>query len=133
MKLKIKLNEKKLQSLGVGLVVLFGSKITGAEHPGSDFDIGIIFKDEKFRKAKPVEAYGRLFEEFSRGYGTDKIDIVYLQEAPLSLQYKAIRDGIVLYHISPTFYADYKEYVLKNYFDFKFFEDIFQKAIFNAR
>lgn len=124
----MKLNEKLLKNLGVGLVLLFGSRIIGGVHPGSDIDVGIVFFDKKIQKGKPVEVYGSLYEEFSKSSKKETIDIVYLEETPLSLQYKAINDGVILYEKSPIFFADYKEKILLNYFDFKFFEDIFNSA-----
>lgn len=130
---KIKLNKKKLKDQKVGLVLLFGSQIAGAKHPKSDVDLGIVFLDETKKREHPVEVFGALYEEFSKKFDSDKIDIVYLKEAPLSLQYKAISDGLVLYADSGTFYADYKEITLRKYFDFKFFEDIFNEAIIKVK
>lgn len=124
----IKLNKKLLRDLGVGTTLIFGSYITGIKHPKSDIDIGIVFKDKRMKRENPVEVYGSLYEEFKKKFKFENIDIVYLEESPLSLQYKAVRNGIVLYEESPVFYADYKEKILKYYFDFKFFENIFKNA-----
>jgi len=127
--MNIQLNQRVLKSQQVGLALVFGSQITGAKHPKSDIDIGIVFSDNSHRKQNPVEVYGVLREEFIKRFKTKKIDIVYLEDSPLSLQYKAVRDGAVLYEASSSFFADYKEKVLKMYFDFKFVEDIFNQAI----
>jgi len=130
MKIKtIKLNKNILQNQKIELVIVFGSKVTGFSHSKSDLDIGIVFFDKIRKKEKPVEVYGVLYEEFIKKFKTENIDIVYLEEAPLSLQYKAVRDGIVLYEDSPVSFADYKENILKKYFDFKYFENIFNQAI----
>jgi len=94
-----------LQSQKIGLVLVFGSRITGFSHSKSDIDIGIVFSDEIRKKEKPVEVYGALYEEFIKKFKTENIDIVYLEETPLSLQYKAVRDGIVLYEDSPCFFC----------------------------
>lgn len=131
-KKELRFNEDVLKAQGIGLVIVFGSKVAGISHGKSDIDIGVVFLDGKKRTEKPVEVYGSLHEEFSKKFKNENIDVVYLQEAPLSLQYKAIKEGVVLYQKSPTILADYKEGVLKKYFDFKFFEDIFHKAIIHA-
>ncbi len=47
---KIKLNSGILKNQGVGLVV-FGSKVTGAEHPKSDIDIDVVFFEKIFNEA----------------------------------------------------------------------------------
>jgi len=128
-KINVKLNQKVLKSQQIGLALVFGSQIIGLKHSKSDIDIGVVFLNNNERKQKPVDVYGTLHEEFVKKFKTENIDIVYLEDSPLSLQYKAVRDGVVLYEDSPSFFVDYKEKVLKMYFDFKFIEDIFNQAI----
>lgn len=113
---------------GAGLVLLFGSQATRRRHPLSDTDIGVVFNDDKKRLAHPVEVYSQLADEVKKHF-RGKIDIVYLEETPLSLQYRAVMDGKILYASEPAAAADYKEKVLKKYFDFKFIEDIFHSAL----
>lgn len=123
-----RLNKNLLKKNRVGLVILFGSRISGPVHPGSDFDIGLVFEDEKLRRKKPVEVYGDLYEIFSNAFKIKNPDIVYLQEAPLSLQFKAINTGRIIYFSSLIFLANYKEKVMLQYFDFKPIEEYFQKV-----
>lgn len=125
---KIKLNKKLLKKNKVGLVFLFGSQITGARHPQSDIDLGVVFEDETIRKKKPLEVYSDLYEAFSNSFKSLNIDIVYLREAPLALQFKAIDEGKVVYKISGKFFADYREEVMIRYFDFRFTEDYFNQV-----
>lgn len=127
----IKLNKKLLRKNKVGLVIIFGSRVSGGAHPGSDIDIGIVFEDEKIKTEKPVEIYGDLYEVFSKAFKVANPDIVYLREAPLSLQFKAIDEGRVIYEISAKFFADYKEEVMIKYFDFKFTENYFNRVFLN--
>lgn len=126
---KIKLDRNLFKQLGVELVIVFGSQITGNAHSKSDVDIGIVFNNAQKRKKDPVEVYGSLHEDFTKVFKLRHIDIVYLTEVSLALQYKAIRDGVVLYESNQSSFADYKENVLKKYFDFKYVEDIFNEAI----
>ncbi len=123
----IKLNKKLLKKNRVGLVILFGSQVSGGLHPGSDVDIGIVFEDEKLKSKYPLEVYGDLYEVFSKAFKAPNPDIVYLRETPLSLQFKAIDEGKVIYRSSVEFFADYKEEVMIRYFDFKFVENYFNK------
>lgn len=130
MKIKdVQLNKRVLKNQGVDLVLVFGSRIEGCIHPKSDVDIGVVFRDNKKKNQKPVEIYGSLIEEFAERFKTKNIDIVYLRETPLSLQYKAVTTGIVLYQSSSFDFFDYKEMILRKYFDFKYFEDIFNHAL----
>lgn len=130
----IKLNTNLLKDLGVGLIVVFGSRLSGGIHPKSDLDIGVVFFNNYKKQIDPVKVYGSLDEEFrSKFGGNNNIDIVYLEETPLSLRYRAVEEGLLLYEGKPHFFFDYKEAVLKKYFDFKFFEDIFNQAFLNKQ
>ncbi|MBU3965614.1 nucleotidyltransferase domain-containing protein [Patescibacteria group bacterium] len=127
----LKLNRKLLKKNKVGLVIIFGSRVFGRAHPGSDIDIGIVFEDEKIKAKNPLEIYGDLYKIFSKAFKTANPDIVYLREAPLSLQFKAIDEGVVIYETSVKFFADYKEEVMIKYFDFKFTENYFNRVFLN--
>lgn len=129
----IKLNKKILRKNQVGLAVVFGSQISGRKHPKSDVDIGIVFEDEKIKTEKPVEVYGDLYEVFSKAFKVANPDIVYLKEAPLSLQFKAVSEGKIIYETSLKFSADYKEEAMIRYFDFKFMENYFNKIFLNQK
>lgn len=129
----IKLNNKLLKKNQVGLVVVFGSRVSGKAHSGSDIDIGIVFENEKIKIEKPVEVYGDLYEVFSKAFKVPNPDIVYLREAPLSLQFKAISEGKIIYETSLKFFADYKEEAMIRYFDFKFTENYFNKIFLNQK
>lgn len=125
--IKKELDREKMLSCGVGIVILFGSSVEGTAHPGSDIDIGIVFEDKSLVKKDPVNVYGILYEEFQEKIG-DNIDIVYLEETPLSLQFNAVTEGMPLFYSSPEFFYEYKERVILQYLDFRFFEKIFDEA-----
>lgn len=124
-----KIKSEIMKNLNVELAIVFGSRAEGTEHAGSDTDIGIVFYDESRKREEPVKVYSALLDEFRRAFEAEVIDIVYLKETPLSLQYNAVENGAALYQRSPSSLADYKEDVLKKYFDFKFFENIFNQAL----
>ena len=127
-RVSVNLDEDVLRANGVALVILFGSQVEGGAHPLSDVDVGVLFSDLSKLKNDPVDVYGSLHEEFSLKIG-DNIDVVYLHEAPLSLQFRAVMDGIVLYTSKDSFFCDYKERITLLYLDFRFFEKIFDEAV----
>ena len=128
-----KIKSEIMRNLNVELALVFGSRADGTAHAGSDTDIGIVFHDESKKKENPVDVYSALLDEFRHAFTTENIDIVYLKETPLSLQYMAVENGRALYQRTESSLADYKEDVLKKYFDFKFFEDIFNQAIISRQ
>jgi predicted nucleotidyltransferase len=121
------LDRDRLLGCGVGAVILFGSFVEGTAHPGSDIDIAVVFKDLSFLKRDPVNIFGILYDEFSEKIGGN-IDIIYLHEAPLSLQFNAVMNGIPIFCSSKEFLYDYKEKITLLYLDFCFFEKILDEA-----
>lgn len=123
---------KKLENLGVSTIYLFGSQAEGAAKSYSDFDFGILLKNQKaladFKARKNI--YNELYDIFS---GKIKrlvnIDIVFLQDVYLQLQYHAVSRGKIIYEADPNFSADYKEKVMENYADFAPIRKEFQQAI----
>ena len=119
---------ENLKKLGISIVYLFGSRIVGKRTPLSDVDIGVIFKDATQCREKG-SLYTRLFELFSDSYPATKIDIVFLQTAPLSLQYSAVKEGKILFEENPVFTADYEYSIMNQYVDFRPVLDFFDQTL----
>ncbi|MBU0765761.1 MAG: nucleotidyltransferase domain-containing protein [Bacteroidetes bacterium] len=120
---------KLLKKNKVNVVFHFGSSLTGTVHPFSDIDIGVVFEDETIRNKKPVDTYGDLYEVFCKAFNVENPDIVYLRDAPLSLQFNAVYNGRIIYSVSPLAVADYKEEVMIKYFDFQYVENYFNNVL----
>lgn len=71
---------------------LFGSRSTGSAQAHSDIDVAVYLAD-----APPVtSAFGYaadLAAELMRALGTDRIDVVVLNDAPPLLYHRVLRDG----------------------------------------
>lgn len=125
---KIKFDKEKLKSLGVVAILLFGSAVDGTFHKGSDIDFAILFRKKEIPLKDPVTVYGEIYRELSKNF-KGKIDIVYLHEAPLSLQFNAVTEGRLIFCTDEDFFYDYKDKTIMFYLDFKYFEDIFNEAL----
>ncbi|MDI1472588.1 Nucleotidyltransferase [Thermodesulfovibrio sp. N1] len=126
--MKISLDGEKLQSLGVSAILIFGSTVEGTMHPNSDIDFAVLFKDKSHLKSSPVQVYGEIYEELTKNF-KGNIDIVYLHETPLSLQFNAVNDGELIFCADEEFFYEYKDRVIMLYLDFKYFEGIFDRAL----
>jgi hypothetical protein len=69
-----------------------------------------------------------LYQLFSAVYPRSKLDIVFLESAPLPLQYSAIRDGKLIFEKDPKFTADYENRVINQFLDFKPVLDFFDRV-----
>ena len=116
--------KEKFKRLGISIIYLFGSRVMGGSTSSSDIDIGVVFKD--FSLGNDTRAlYNALFELFSELYSDSKIDIVFLQKAPLPFQYSAIKNSKILFEEDPILTADYEYRIVNQYLDFRPVLDFF--------
>lgn len=126
------LSSERLEDLGVSTIYLFGSRAEGTAKKTSDFDFGILLKNQNiihdFKERKRI--YDELYDIFSSEIKQlVNIDIVFLQAVYLQLQYHAISRGKIIYEEDPNFSADYKEEVIQKYADFAPIRKEFHKAV----
>lgn len=108
----------RYKELGVSIVYLFGSKALGTSTSMSDTDLGVVLK-ERTALDNTRALYNDLYNVLAEQYPTKRLDIVFLQAAPLPLQYHTIKEGKVLFEEDPRITSDYEAYVINMYLDFK--------------
>jgi len=114
---------KILRKLNISLIYLFGSSIIGTQRAESDIDIGVVFeKPERIKNTMII--FEELYLSLSQVFSDRDLDIVFLDFAPLVLQFEVITTGKVIYRVSREFEYDYKEKIIKEYIDFKPLLDI---------
>jgi predicted nucleotidyltransferase len=116
----------KFKKLGVSIIYLFGSRATGKGSILSDVDIGIVLRD--LSSSDTSTLYHSFYQLFAEIYPASKIDIVFLQRAPLSLQYFAVKEGKILYEEDRRVTADYEYLVMNHYLDFRPVLDFFDRV-----
>lgn len=102
-------------------VYLFGSQTTGQTHKNSDTDMAVRFSTQL-----PLKKFLKLIHDLSPIFSTD-IDIVDLDRAPLSIQYRIYKARNLLYA------KNYKREYLKQaksltlYYDYQYYYDRFTR------
>ncbi len=109
----------------VEFVYFFGSFGKGKRLPLSDIDIAIYLKGFSPMHEKKMEILGALISLLE----TDEIDLVILNEAPLTLKMKILESKIVVVDHSPTLRHRFESLVMREYFDFS----VVEKAILRRR
>jgi predicted nucleotidyltransferase len=66
---------------------LFGSRSRGTARPASDVDVAVLLTAEADNRRRRLELGSRL---------GDAVDLVVLNDAPVALAYRVLRDGILL-------------------------------------
>jgi predicted nucleotidyltransferase len=94
---RIPLMAKNLSLLPeVAAVYLFGSFARGKTRRGSDVDIAIFTRE--FPSARPRHRpRSEYVATVSKALGTDKVDVVILNRAPVVLRHEVFRDGKLLF------------------------------------
>ena len=98
----------------VSLVYLFGSRAGGIVGPLSDYDLGVLVD----RGYDTPELRARLTHEFVRRLGTERVDVVLLNHAPIELAYAVIAEGKLLYQRDVATRVEYEASVLSRYGDY---------------
>ena len=127
--------KQELLRLGVGVLYLYGSRAHGVARDDSDYDIGVVFVDSRGADLDLdcySELYSALSEVFPDMLSGPKLDITILQRANAKLQLDAIQYGSVVFESDARVRADYEEYVIKRYDDYRFLEREYEDATFSA-
>ncbi len=76
----------------VVVAYLFGSAARGRAGPLSDLDVAVLLGEG----ADPASAQLDLIGDLAAATGTDRVDVVVLNEAPSELAFRVLRDGRLL-------------------------------------
>lgn len=116
-----KINDK----YSIDLAYLFGSVARNQYNKESDIDIAIKFKN-KYSKMDEIFIRGEIID-IGKAYFKRNVDIVSLDNAPIALKYEIIKDGILLIDCYER--VSIESLIIREYFDFKYFSDIYDKEI----
>jgi len=91
---------------------LFGGMAEHGFHPLGDIDLALYLSD--VRRLDYLETFGKI----AGTLGTEEIDLVILNTAPLSLTGRILQNRKVLMDRAPFFRHQYESLILRKYFDF---------------
>ncbi|MCX5973375.1 MAG: nucleotidyltransferase domain-containing protein [Coprothermobacterota bacterium] len=112
--LKEQLKDQLSSMAGIRLAYLFGSHATGKAGPGSDIDLALLL-DPLFLCIAEEE---RIRHELCLALGSDCLDMVVLNRAPIELAFAVISQGKVLLQRDLETRVEYEADTLSRYYDF---------------
>jgi predicted nucleotidyltransferase len=80
----------------VRLAFLFGSRARGSGRSDSDFDVAVLLDESAAREDRGA-IVRRLAGRLGRAVSSTLLDIVVLNDAPVLLRHRVLRDGVMLY------------------------------------
>ncbi|MBS4030899.1 MAG: nucleotidyltransferase domain-containing protein [Clostridiales bacterium] len=108
-------------------VYLFGSRVDGSATPESDFDFGLLFRENpSFEEAVILET--NIVSEASEILNAD-VDTMVLNSASIEQKFLIIKRGIVVYSSNDNLRTDFEDVTIRDYLDFKPFLNTFRKEV----
>ncbi|MDI6896404.1 type VII toxin-antitoxin system MntA family adenylyltransferase antitoxin [Methanocella conradii] len=105
----------------VKLAYLFGSTAKGKAGGLSDIDIAVVL-DESLNKKERFDLQLKLISELAGVLNTDKVDLVVMNDAPISLQYEIIKASRPLLVRNESKRIDLEHRILSRYLDRRYYE-----------
>jgi predicted nucleotidyltransferase len=110
------------------LAYLFGSHARGQGSPLSDIDIGVLHEQGMDKKVS-FDLRLALIGDLMGIFHENDVDVVILNEAPLALAYRVLRDGVLLYGRDKQTRVLYQADTVSRYLDFKPFIERQERTI----
>ena len=105
----------------VKLAYLFGSVAEGREGKLSDIDLA-VFLDESLSKKERFNLQLKLISELTSIMKTDRIDLIIMNDAPLSLNYEIIKANHPLLVRDKGEKIEFEHGILSRYLDRRYYE-----------
>ncbi len=126
------INNKKIKNYlpkdkDILFVYLYGSYATQTVLPDSDIDIAVYLKEGN------MDYYLKKDEELLGSIPNDNIDIRILNTMPLTLKFKVIKEGKIIFSQDEQKRVDFETEIMDNYFELKpyldEYDELFRKRI----
>ena len=116
------------QQYPIEFAYLFGSFATEKYNKESDIDIAIMFQ-EKYQFKKEAIIKGNIIA-MGMKYFQRKLDVISLNSATPLLKYEVVKKGSLLKESKRR--AEFESLALREYFDFQYYAEIYNKAMIEA-
>lgn len=105
---------------------LFGSLAAGTETPLSDVDIAFLF-EQNLNPDMMQKLESQLYFQLTSKFRTEEIDLVNLNQAPLSICYGVLKNSQRIYYSDKAKTVDFENETVLKYLDFKPYREEMQR------
>lgn len=92
---------------------LFGSMARGTSGPRSDVDVAVLVREDGDRLDRRLA----LMSDLAEATGAGRVDVVVLNEAPVALAYRVLRDGRLLISRDDRARVEHRVQTIDRYID----------------
>ncbi|SDL04087.1 type VII toxin-antitoxin system MntA family adenylyltransferase antitoxin [Halarsenatibacter silvermanii] len=96
---------------------IFGSVVSGLDNKLSDVDLAIYVDEENIKETGSFGYRSRVIVELEKAVG-EKIDLVILNNASVTLSYEILQKGKLLFTRSNSLRREFQENIMRKYLDF---------------
>lgn len=111
---------------------LFGSRARGNNTPSSDYDFSVHLDEKRLSRKKYTDVKLKIMADLNRALKTDKIDVVVLNDAPILLKHRILKDRKVIFCRSDLKRVRNEARILSDYLDQKESEVAYAKGVFEG-
>ena len=130
---QIEVLQKHLANTPAAFAYVFGSAVSGTRDAESDIDIAVGFNHNPEQADKQEAVLDSLVELLAAVFGVvpEKLDIKNFGQLPLSLRFRVVRDGKLIYLKDIASQRVQAVRAMREYDDEKPFFDLANKTFFN--
>ncbi|WP_048175275.1 nucleotidyltransferase domain-containing protein [Methanothermobacter sp. CaT2] len=125
-----KLVEFFVEKEEVDLAYLFGSTSRGDKGKLGDFDIGVLLQEPPQEHGR-LQFHLKLLDDLVSLLKADKVDLIIMNDAPLSLNYNIIKEGILLKDDEEK-RIRFEKNIMSEYLDRKYYMDRHARIAING-
>jgi predicted nucleotidyltransferase len=108
-------------------LVLFGSRASGKERPNSDLDVGILCREKDSNIRRKLQS--ALAVELADLSPEGRVDVVFMDEAPVLLRQRIMESGILLLSKEPSAWKALRVSTMREFGDQEPYRRFFREAI----
>lgn len=120
---------KNNQQILIGYI--FGSYAKELTNFQSDIDIAFYLKENIYYQKDTLTLELKLIDQVTEALVTDNVDVVLLNDAPIILAYKIVKDGIIFLCKNEEKRAAIESLIIRKYLDFQYFSQEYDKCLTN--
>ena len=110
---------------------LFGSVARGEARPDSDVDVGVVLAAGAPRELPAFGALGDLHADLEEASDRE-VDLVVLNDAPVDLVHRVLRDGVLLYESDANRRIAFEARARSEYFDMQPILALYRRTVLQS-